>query len=160
MIGIFYGSTTGNTEGYASTLAAALGVAAADVHNVGDASVDDTDRYDTLVLGCSTWGAGDLQDDWYDFLEALQGKDLSGKKVALFGTGDSASYPDTFCGALAQIYDGLQGTGATFVGAFAPEGYDVTDSDINRDGKFIGLALDDNADDNEARIAAWAPLVK
>lgn len=153
MTGIFFGSTTGNTETYAQTIAEALGTD--QVFNVGAAAASDVAKYDLILLGSSTWGDGDLQDDWYDFLEALKGEDLSGKKVALFGTGDSGSYPDTFCGALATIYDELQGTGATFVGAFEPEGYDVIDSAINRDGKFIGLALDDNNSDNEERIAAW-----
>lgn len=153
MTGIFYGSTTGNTESYAQTIAQALGTN--DVFNVADATADSVLQYDLILLGSSTWGDGDLQDDWYDFLEALKGLDLSGEKVALFGTGDSGSYPDTFCGALATIYDELQGTGATFVGSFAPEGYDVTNSAINRDGNFIGLALDDNNSDNEARIATW-----
>lgn len=162
MIGIFYGSTTGNTESVANEIAGILGVAESDVHNVGEASADDTDAYDTLLLGSSTWGCGDLQDDWYDFLDALKAKDLSGKKVGLFGCGDSGSYPDTFCGALAQIYDALEGTGCTFVGAYEPQDYDVTDSDLCRDGKFVGLAIDeaDSEDKNTARLQAWCELVK
>ena len=57
---------------------------------------------------------------------SLKAQDLSGKKVALFGCGDSGSYPDTFCDAFGLIYDGLQQSGCTFVGAYAPEGYDET----------------------------------
>ena len=34
-----------------------------------------------LILGTSTWGAGELQDDWYDGLKVLQGADLSGKTI-------------------------------------------------------------------------------
>lgn len=103
-----------------------------------------------------------LQDDWYDFLEGLAGLDLTGKKVGLFGCGDSDSYGDTFCGALGQIYDGLANTGCTFVGAFEPTDYNVTDSDVCRDGKFIGLAIDEASDDatNGARMDAWCELVK
>ncbi len=162
MTGIFFGSTTGNTESVAADIAAALGVAETDVHNVGSAQADETDAYDTLLLGSSTWGCGDLQDDWYDFLDALKERDLSGKRVALFGCGDSSSYGDTFCGALGQIYDALQGTGCTFVGAYEPQDYDVTDSDVCRDGKFVGLAIDEADDDakNQARLAAWCELVK
>jgi len=162
MTGIFYGSTTGNTEAAAGEIASILGVDSADVHNVGQASADDTDAYTTLLLGSSTWGCGDLQDDWYDFLDALKEKDLSGKRVGLFGCGDSTSYPDSFCGALGQIYDALEGTGCTFVGAYEPADYDVTDSDVCRDGKFVGLAIDegDSEDKNSARLHAWCELVK
>ena len=88
MTGIFYGSTTGTTEAVAQDIAKQLGVASADVHNVADASADEANKYDLLVLGSSTWGSGELQDDWYPFLDALKAKDLAGKKVALFGCGE------------------------------------------------------------------------
>ena len=154
MIGIYYGSSTGNTEAAANDIAAALGVDAANIHNVGDTDASTVADYDTLLLGSSTWGAGDLQDDWYDFLDNLKAQDLAGKKIGLFGCGDSDSYGDS-------IYDALQDSGATFVGAYEPEDYQVTDSEINRDGKFIGLALDAaDEDKNPERIAKWVELVK
>ena len=56
MTGIFYGSTTGTTEAVAEDIAKQLGVASADVHNVADASADEADKYDLLVVGSSTWG--------------------------------------------------------------------------------------------------------
>ena len=85
-----------------------------------------------------------MQDDWYSFLDALKAKDLAGKKVAIFGCGDSGSYPDTFCDAVGLIYDGLQDTGCTFVGSYAPAGYGSIASLIVRDGKFVGLAIDES----------------
>lgn len=162
MTGIFFGSTTGNTEEVANQIAQTLGVDAADVHNVGSTSADVALNYDKLLLGSSTWGCGDLQDDWYDFLDALSTLNLSGKEVGIFGCGDSDSYGDTFCGAIAQIYDGLQNSGCTFIGAYEPTDYNVTDSDVCRDGKFVGLAIDESDDDdkNQARLAAWCELVK
>ena len=139
-IGIFYGSTTGVTEAVAERIAKKLGVASADVHNVGSATAADAVGYDALLLGSSTWGAGELQDDWYDFLDQLKCQDLTGKKVALFGCGDSSSFSDTFCSAMGEIHDGLAATGCTFV----------------------GLALDEvNEDDKtDGRIDAWAAQLK
>lgn len=161
MTGIFFGSTMGTTEAVAADIARQLGVADADVHNVADTPVEATQQYDLLVLGSSTWGAGDLQDDWYDFLGRLKKQDLSGKKVALFGCGDSGSYPDTFCDAIGLIYDGLQQCGCTFVGAYAPEGYEGTDSLVCRDGRFVGLAVDESAPDKtDERVAAWCEQIK
>lgn len=161
MTGIFYGSTTGTTEAVARDIAGQLGVAAADVHDVAGTSADETDKYDLLVLGSSTWGCGELQDDWYDFLDALKRKALSGKRVALFGCGDSASYPDSFCDALAEIRDGLEATGCTFVGALDAAEYDGCASRICRDGKVIGLAVDDGASEavNDARMEKWIAAV-
>ena len=40
----------------------------------------------------STWGDGELQDDWYDAIKMIKTADLNGKIVALFGCGDSESY--------------------------------------------------------------------
>lgn len=161
MTGIFYGSTTGTTEAVAEDIAKLLGVAAADVRNVADASADETAKYDLLVLGSPTWGCGDLQDDWYEFLEALKARDLAGKKVALFGCGDSGGYPDTFCDAVGLLYDGLQGTGCTFVGAYVPEGYAAVNSLVCRDGMFVGLAVDESDPGcTDARVGAWCENLK
>ncbi|HJB84572.1 MAG TPA: flavodoxin FldA [Candidatus Alistipes merdigallinarum] len=155
--GIFFGSTMGTTEALAKQIAQKLNVPSADIYNVAEVSADQVMDYDLLLFGSSTWGAGDLQDDWYGFVDQLKNKDLTGKRVAFFGCGDSASYPDTFCDALSVLYDDLSGTGCVFVGAYVPEDYTVTDSAVCRDGKFIGLAVDDvnESDKTEDRIDAW-----
>ena len=161
MTGIFYGSTTGTTELVARNIARALGIPDADLHNVADTPADETERYDLLLLGSPTWGCGELQDDWYGFLEALKERNLQGKRVALFGCGDSASYPDSFCDALAEIRDGLEATGCTFVGALDAAEYDGCTSRICRDGKVIGLAVDDGASEavSDARMEKWITAV-
>lgn len=86
MTGIFYGSTTGCTEQVANTLAQTLGIAANDIHNVGTTAATEVAPYDTLLLGSSTWGSGDLQDDWYDFIDAVSANKLNlyfGNEVCL-----------------------------------------------------------------------------
>ena len=65
--------------------------------NVNDATADDF-AADLVVLGTSTWGVGDLQDDWAAQLSKLQAADLSGRKVALFGEGDQTGFGDRFVG--------------------------------------------------------------
>ena len=100
-IGIFYGSSTGSTSEVAQRLAKALG-AEANVYDVAGADAADAAAFDVLLLGSSTWGIGDLQDDWEDFLPKLAEQNLAGKKVALFGCGDADSYPDSFCEALKR----------------------------------------------------------
>ena len=161
-IGIFYGSSTGTTQSLAEQIALKTGVSKADTHDVADAAPDTIDGDDCLLLGSATWGDGDLQDDWYGFLDKIKTRDLSGKTVALFGCGDSESYPDTFCNARGTIYEELQLTGCRFVGAYEPQDYAVTDSGVCRDGKFVGLAVDElNEDDKTAaRTDRWIETVK
>ena len=151
---VVYGSSTGTCEAIAGKIAEKLGVEAI---NVSDLTADVIAENDNLLIGTSTWGAGELQDDWYDGVYTLKGADLSGKVVAVFGCGDSASYSDTFCGAMKELYDAAKAGGATVVGEVDIDGYTFDDSDAVVDNKFVGLALDDiNEDDKtDGRIDAW-----
>lgn len=114
--GVFYGSTTGTTESVAAQIAEKLGIAPADVHDVSKMTADMVNDYEALILGTSTWGDGELQDDWYDGIKVLKDMDLKGKTVALFGCGDSESYGDTFCDGMGVLYEDLKDSGCRFVG--------------------------------------------
>ncbi len=158
---VVYGSSTGTCEAIAGKIADKLGVPAADVYNVADFSADTVAAYQNLILGTSTWGAGDMQDDWYDGVKVLAAADLKGKVVALFGCGDSESYCDTFCGGMAELYGAVTNGGATVVGQVSTDGYTFDDSAAVVDGHFVGLALDDvNEDDRtDSRIDAWVAQI-
>lgn len=150
---VVYGSSTGTCESIANTIADKLGTEAI---NVADMTADTIADNDVLLLGTSTWGAGELQDDWYDGIDVLKEADLKGKTVAIFGCGDAESYPDTFCGAMGEIYNAVSDR-ATVVGSVSTDGYTFDDSEAVQNGQFVGLALDDvnESDKTEARIDAW-----
>ena len=154
---IIYGSTTGTTEDIAGRIASKLNIAQGDIYELSKVTADTVAGYDTLLLGSSTWGSGDLQDDWYDGIETLKGADLAGKKIALFGCGDSSSYSDTFCSALGTIYNDLKDSGATFVGSVDPSDYTFDGSDAVVDGQFVGLPIDEvnESDKTDERISNW-----
>ncbi len=156
---IYYGSTTGTCEDLANRLASALG--GAEVKNASELGADAA-NYDLIILGTSTWGEGDLQDDWYDAVETLKGLQLAGKKVAVFGVGDCESYPDTFCGAMKALYDAAKEAGAEMVGSVDAADYNYSDSASVVDGRFVGLALDETneTDKTDDRIAAWVASLK
>ena len=155
---VVYGSSTGTCEEIANTIGEKLGV---DVINVADLTADVIAANDNLLLGTSTWGAGELQDDWYDGISVLKGADLSGKTVALFGCGDAESYPDTFCGAMAEIYNAVSGQ-AKIIGGVSTDGYTFDDSDAVVNGQFVGLALDNvnEEEKTDSRIDAWIDSIK
>lgn len=67
---IIYGSTSGNCESIANRIAQALGVT--DVVSASDLTPDMIENNDNLLLGSSTWGSGDLQDEWYDAIETIR----------------------------------------------------------------------------------------
>ena len=62
--GVFYGSSTGTCEELANQIAEKLRVSSTDVHSVDKMTADKIKECEVLVLGTSTWGDGELQDDW------------------------------------------------------------------------------------------------
>ena len=155
---VVFGSSTGTCESIADKIAAKLGV---DCLNVHDLTADVVAAHDNLILGTSTWGSGEMQDDWYDGVKVLRGADLNGKTIALFGCGDAESYGDTFVGGMGELYDAIKDSGAKFIGSVSTDGYDFSDSDAVVDGRFIGLPLDDvNEDDRtDGRIDEWIAAI-
>ena len=152
---IVYGTSTGTCEELANKIGGKLGVD--NIINVTDLDSSVIADNDNLILGTSTWVAGEMQDDWYDGLKVIQNADLSGKTVALFSCGDSESYPDTFVGGMLEIYNAVKQAGANVIGAVATDGYTFDDSESVVDGKFVGLALDEVNEDSKTdeRIDNW-----
>lgn len=160
--GIFYGSTNGDTENVANKIATALGIGKEDVHNVAGTKPDAVQPYEVLLLGCSTWGVGEMQDDWNDFLFKLKDMDLKGKTVALFGCGDSVSFGGSFCDALGVIYKELQHTGCSFTGEADPSDYNFDHSEALINGQFVGLPIDEmnEQDKTDERVKNWTERLK
>jgi flavodoxin I len=160
-IAVIYGSTTGNTANAAETIASVIG----DNASVIDVSTADSSTFsepDVLILGTSTWGEGDLQDDWFAALDTLKATDLSGKHAAVFGLGDQESYAGTFVDAMRDLYDAAVEAGATMIGAVPDSGYDFQESRAVTAGRFVGLVIDeDNQPDlTGKRVEAWVNQLK
>lgn len=121
-------------------------------------------EYDILLLGSSTWGQGDPQRDWVDPLYEIESDeiDFSGKKIALFGAGDQETHGEHFVSALGKMYDLFKARGASLVGSFPTEGFSYTFSLAEKDGKFVGLPIDDinQSEQTEERIEKWAAIIK
>lgn len=154
---IFYGSTSGNCEGIAAKIASALGTDSVNVFSASELDASKLAQYDNFILGSSTWGSGDLQDEWYGAVDIIKSSNLAGKTVAIFGCGDSCGFSTTFCDAMSELYDAAKSAGANIVGAVSTDGYTFDESRSIVDGKFVGLALDEDneSDKTDTRIAEW-----
>jgi flavodoxin I len=161
-VGIFYGSTTGNTKDAALQIKTAWDSETVAVTDIAGAKAEDLAEFDLLILGTSTWGFGDWQDDWACFQAELAKVDWRKHQVALFGLGDQYGYADTFVDAMGLLYQALLTHGAEIIGAWAGQDYDFESSCAHRDGCFVGLALDaDNQTDlTGPRIEQWVRQLK
>ena len=158
-ITIIYGSSMGNTKSAAEEIASALSAHSVKSIDVSEASKEDFESAEALILGTSTWGVGDLQDDWESGIDTLKSANISGKKVALFGCGDSDSYCDTFVDGMGIIFEAVEEASATVVGKVSTDGYSYSASRAEVNGEFVGLALSDSDSDNSDKISAWVDSI-
>ncbi len=161
-VAIIYGSDTGNTKEAAQLIAAQLQEFSPVVKDISGCSAEDFTAAGHLFLGTSTWGFGDLQDDWADFLPRLKSVDLTGKTISLFGLGDSVSYPDTFVDGMGELYAFFSGKGCEITGTVPLSGYNFEASRAVKNGEFVGLPLDADSEGHltEERIKNWLDLIK
>jgi flavodoxin I len=157
-IGLFYGTQTGNTQTIAEMIQKEFGGdAIVDLYDIAEADPDDFVPYACLIVGCPTWNIGELQSDWEGFYDELEAIDFTGKQVAYFGAGDQIGYADNFQDAMGTLEAKISSLGGKTVGYCSTQGYDFSESKAVRDGKFVGLAIDeDNQSDlTDSRIKSW-----
>ncbi len=167
VIGIFYGSETGNTEKVANMiqtkLAAEMGETVADVINISDVTPSTFSEYSMFILGTSTWSLGDIQADWENFLPKMDSIDLNNKIAAVFGLGDQAGYVDNFVDGMGALAKKIIACNCTIVGNWPINGYQFNKSTAKlNDTSFYGLAIDEDQQSEltEERINQWVLQLK
>lgn len=160
-IGLFYGTGTNKTAAVAKKIKETFDNKI-EVIPVADARKEDFESYDNIIAGAATWFDGELPTLWDEALPELESLDLTGKKVAIFGLGDQAGYPDNFVDGIGILADLFTSRGATLVGQTSPDGYTFTQSRALRNGKFQGLAIDieNQPDLTDERIQRWVKQIQ
>ncbi|UDQ97855.1 flavodoxin [Lentisphaerota bacterium WC36G] len=157
---IIFGSTTSNTATAAEKISTSLNNKNIETKLLNATEVisqDDFANFDLILFGSSTWGLGELQDDWFN-INFLKDLNLDRKYIAFFGTGDQHGFSDTFIDALGILYNDVKDSGATLVGKWSTANYEFDDSvALLDDTNFVGLALDEEnqAELTDERIEQW-----
>jgi flavodoxin I len=163
-VGLFFGTQTGTTQDIAERIQAALGGdGAVDLYDISGAEVSDFEKYDCIIVGCPTWDIGELQSDWESFYEdELNQINFSGKKIAYFGAGDQYGYADNFQDAIGILEEKITSLGGKTVGYWSTDSYEFDESRAVRNGKFVGLAIDETnqSELTNERIDAWTAQIK
>jgi flavodoxin I len=94
--------------------------------------------------------------------EELNTVDFSEKKVAYFGPGDQLGYEDNFVDAIGILESKISALGGVTVGYWSIDGYDFQQSTAVKNGKFVGLPLDElnQPDLTLERIKTWVTQLK
>lgn len=163
-VGLFFGSSTGNTEAVAYMIKEEMDKQdgwTTDVHNIGSTTPDKMMEYQYIIMGIPTWDTGQLQDDWDIFLPNFGEMNMAGKKVALFGLGDQNGYGFNFLDALGILADEVLKAGADVMGLWKNDKYQFEDSKAVIEDHFIGLGVDQEGQTEMtgARIQQWVAQV-
>ncbi|MDL2314445.1 flavodoxin [Desulfovibrio sp. OttesenSCG-928-C14] len=135
---IVFGSTTGNTEFAAALAESALKEQGLEVTSLNAAKAKAQglcEGYDLILFGASTWGDDsiEIQDDFIPLYDELEDAAVKGRKVGVFGCGDSGyTY---FCGAVDAISEKVQLLGGNLLDT---------------------LKIDGDPHSEKAEITAWA----
>jgi flavodoxin I len=161
-VGLFFGSSTGNSETIARMISEHLKPFKVDIYDVMQTPVDEVSKYKKLIFGVPSWNSHLFQDDWKDFLPAISGLSFRNTKVALYGLGDQVVYSENFVDEMGIMYDWLIAREAEIIGFWPNKGYTFKRSAALRHGILVGLAIDE---DNQygltsARVKKWANNLK
>ncbi|MEM1185349.1 MAG: flavodoxin [Planctomycetota bacterium] len=161
-IAIIYGSTTGVTQRISQQIKDLLGDIAAEPVDVTLFDPRDVAKYDALLLGIPTWNIGEMQEDWEDAASGFLIPEIRGKKIAIFGCGDQGGYPDTFGDAHGLLWNILEPAGPALIGTWPTDGYEYDGSAAERDGRFLGLIVDDDHQPelSDIRVREWCEQIK
>jgi flavodoxin I len=161
-IGLFFGSSTGNSENVARMIASNFYPVQVDIHDVLNGKSQTVSEYSCLIFGVPSWNRHYLQDDWSFFLPQLKDIDFNGIKVALYGLGDQSNYPDNFLDGMGRVHDWLLERDVKIVGHWPVAGYRFRKSQAIRNGKFVGLALDEDTQYKLTlpRVKMWVENLK
>lgn len=166
-IGLFYWAKGGNVESVAKRLSKHFNPDQLKMTPLDELQNVKVEEFDFFVLGGSTVGASIWQnaDDnnyWRIFFDALANLKPLNKLYAIFGLGDQVLYPNHFVDGMNVIRNEMDALGGKRVGNWPVDGYKFTESESVENGKFIGLALDEDWQDDltDERIKNWAGQIK
>lgn len=162
VVGLFYGSDTGNTENISKMIQKQLGANLVDIYDIAKSTKEDIQAYDFLLIGIPTWYYGESQADWDDFMPTLKEIDFTDKIVAIFGCGDQEDYAEYFCDAMGTVRDIIEPNGATIVGYWSTEGYSFEASQALVDeNTFVGLCIDEDRQPEltNDRVTRWCKQI-
>jgi len=160
--GIFYSFNTVNTKKIAELIQTEFGNHTVEMVNAEMLTSEQFLAFDFFIIGAPTWFDGELPNYWDEFVPEIKEMDLTGKTFALFGLGNQTEYPENFGDAIGILANLFTSKGGKVVGATTTDGYTFEKSAAIINGKFIGLMIDIENQDNltSDRVKSWVKQLK
>lgn len=170
-VGIFFGTSTGSTEGAAYAIQEAFSdddvSEPIEIDSLEGKVAATFQEYDSLIVGTPTWNTGaDTERSgtgWDElYYGEMQDLNIQGKNVAVFGLGDSVSYSENYADGSGELHDVFETLGCKLFGYTSQNGYEHEASKAIRGDKFCGLMLDavNQEELTEERVANWVTQLK
>lgn len=162
--GLFFGPEKGAVHRAAEKIRHAAGEGRIDLIPVAGASAADLEKYNKIIFGISTvgketWDQDFSNTDWSRFFPEIGKIDYSNRIIAIFGLGDHVTYPGHFVNAMGVLAKEILKIcpDARIVGQVNTSDYEFDESEAIIDGRFIGLALDEDFEPEltDQRITSW-----
>ncbi len=159
---IIYSFNTQKSKKVAEKIVAAFGEKNIEAINAEELTKSVFENFDHFILSSPTWFDGELPNYWDEFIPDLEEMNLEGKTFAVFGLGDQKGYSENFCDAIGILVEILENCGAKIIGHTSIDGYNYESSRAERDGKFVGLPIDqeNQARLTKARVESWVAQLK
>lgn len=160
-IGIFYSTNSGKTEAIAEEIEFNVRKLGCELINIKN-GIEKIEEFSNLILITPTYNVGEPQKYWMDNLDKLKAMDFKGKKVGLVGLGNQFAFGESFVSGIRVLYDIVKENGAEVIGFTSTKGYKFEDSAAVIGDEFVGLALDENNQDDETpdKIYEWVESIK
>lgn len=161
-IGLFYSIKGNKTKQVAEDIKKMFGKADIEAIPVEEAWDKDFEKYSNIILGAATWFDGELPTHWDELIPEIVDLKLKGKKIAIFGLGDQVNYSENFVDSIGILAEAFEKAGAKIIGQTSIDGYTYEKSRAVRDGKFLGLAIDEINQSNKTkeRVKKWVAQIE
>lgn len=113
LIPIIYASTSGNVEATCQNVADSLAEAGfqPSLHRAEKTDISVITEANFIILATSTWEHGELNPFFFKLLTGIENSNLSGKKAAFIGLGDTRYEQILFCKGIDIVRDAFVKSG-------------------------------------------------
>jgi flavodoxin len=130
---VIYATLTGNSESVAKTVRKELDNSAFETQLISgpDLKKEEIEQNDLFIIVTSTWGAGQINEEFPNVIDQLTNSDLTDKRFALIGLGDMMYGEYYFCKAIDEASQIIMNSNGSTIGDILRIDGDITEEKMD-----------------------------